>query len=99
MSDQPKESTPLVRRRVIFVGRVQGVGFRATTASLARHRPVVGYVRNQADGSVELVVEGTAEACSQLEREIAAAFEGSIDDVHREVIPQDVPLRGFSVRG
>lgn len=44
--------------RALFYGQVQGVGFRYTAQSLARHYAVSGYVRNLVDGSVELVAEG-----------------------------------------
>ena len=51
------DSSAVLRQRVIFRGRVQGVGFRATTASIARRHPVVGYVKNMPDGAVELIAE------------------------------------------
>ncbi len=47
-----------MRRRSFFRGHVQGVGFRATACWVARGFDVAGYVRNRADGSVELVAEG-----------------------------------------
>ena len=47
-----------VRARVVFTGRVQGVGFRYTTVHIASGYAVTGYVLNQGDGSVELVAEG-----------------------------------------
>lgn len=46
------------RRAITFRGRVQGVGFRATAAALARDVPVSGWVRNEPDGSVRLEVQG-----------------------------------------
>jgi len=47
-------------------GRVQGVSYRAATASEARRLGVVGWVRNRADGSVELEVEGADERVAAL---------------------------------
>ena len=45
-------------KRVLYSGRVQGVGFRYSTRQLAADFAVAGYVRNTADGRVELVAEG-----------------------------------------
>ena len=49
----------MVGRLVHYSGSVQGVGFRATVVSLAWRRPVTGWVRNLADGRVQMLVEGT----------------------------------------
>jgi acylphosphatase len=46
------------RLRATVRGRVQGVGFRASAASEARRLRLAGWVRNQFDGSVEVVAEG-----------------------------------------
>lgn len=46
------------RMRVLFSGRVQGVGFRYTVCRVAASFEVAGFVRNLADGDVELVAEG-----------------------------------------
>lgn len=51
---------PTERRRVVYSGHVQGVGFRFTCLELSRDHDVVGHVRNLPDGQVELVVEGRA---------------------------------------
>jgi acylphosphatase len=45
--------------QVIVHGIVQGVGFRYSTQREAQRLGVVGYVRNRADGTVELVAAGT----------------------------------------
>ena len=50
----------------VFTGRVQGVGFRATTLRLAQPLRITGFVRNQPDGSVYLVAEGPAEEIHKL---------------------------------
>lgn len=48
----------MIRRRIIFSGRVQNVGFRATAASLASNFQVTGFVQNLPDRTVELEVQG-----------------------------------------
>ena len=48
----------MVCKRVHYWGTVQGVGFRMTTKRIAARFAVVGYVRNLADGQVEVVVQG-----------------------------------------
>ena len=54
------------RIRATISGRVQGVSFRASTAVEARRLRVVGWVKNRADGAVELEAEGTPEAIREL---------------------------------
>ncbi|MEO1235972.1 MAG: acylphosphatase [Planctomycetota bacterium] len=51
----------MIRETIHYAGRVQGVGFRYRTASLAKLYAVSGSVRNLADGRVKLVAEGDAE--------------------------------------
>ncbi|TBU89992.1 acylphosphatase [Phytopseudomonas dryadis] len=47
-------------------GRVQGVGFRQSTASMADSLGLSGWVRNVADGRVELLFEGDDSAVQQM---------------------------------
>jgi len=49
------------RVTVLYGGRVQGVGFRATVRHIARGYDVTGLVHNLPDGRVELVAEGMKE--------------------------------------
>lgn len=55
-----------VARRIVVTGRVQGVAFRDATRRRAGELGVAGWVRNRADGSVEVVAEGAATAVDAL---------------------------------
>jgi acylphosphatase len=57
-----------VRCRLILHGRVQGVGFRAFIARRAQSRHLAGWVRNRADGTVEVVLEGASDDVDSLAR-------------------------------
>jgi acylphosphatase len=56
-----------VARRYVIAGRVQGVGFRWFAHDAAAREGVHGWVRNLANGSVEIVVEGDAPSIDRLE--------------------------------
>ena len=56
------------RARFVVRGFVQGVNFRNAAVREATTRGVTGRVWNRADGAVELVAEGDAEALADLER-------------------------------
>ncbi len=76
-----------VRCHVVYHGQVQGVFFRATACELAQRHPVVGWVRNLRDGSVELQAEGPTAAVEALLHQIAAQYEGGITWADRTAIP------------
>ena len=74
-----------VARRYIIAGRVQGVGFRYFTEAAARREGVDGWVRNMADGRVEVVIEGDLESVDRVE---AAVRRG----------PSSARVEGFDVQ-
>lgn len=79
----------IVRRNIIFRGRVQGVFFRATTQQLARALGLSGWVRNLADGSVEMEVQGTP---AQVE-ELLAALQQHYPANIRERLAQEIAVQ------
>jgi acylphosphatase len=88
----------MIRRRVIVRGLVQGVFFRDSMRRLAQRHGVAGWVANRADGAVEAVFEGEADA---VERLVEFSREGprgaQIESV--EVTKEEPEgLSGFSVR-
>ncbi len=58
----------LVRRRVVIHGHVQGVYFRHSLRQQADAQSVAGWAANRADGTVEAVLEGPADAVAQVIR-------------------------------
>jgi len=86
------------RVHVLYHGRVQGVGFRATAHRIAVRRPVTGFVRNLPEGSVELEVQGESAVVAAFLADVQRQFVGFITDEERAEIA-DVPGEsGFVVQ-
>jgi len=80
----------MIAKRVIFTGRVQNVGFRYTVKDLARAFDVRGWVKNLADGSVELQVMGEPGEVTSFIREIAE--ESNVAHHVKSVMTETIPL-------
>lgn len=57
-----KQQAATVRVRATITGEVQGVNFRAECREQALQHGLIGWVRNDSDGSVESVCEGSRES-------------------------------------
>lgn len=88
----------MTRRRVIVHGRVQGVFFRDTLRRMAASRGVAGWVRNAPDGTVEVVLEGEADAVGSLIAFCRRGPRGA--SVDRVEVDEEEPegLDGFAIR-
>ncbi len=62
-------------KKIIFHGRVQGVGFRYTVKQLALGFDLVGQVKNLSDGSVELQIMGHDSELNAFIKEIVEESE------------------------
>ena len=77
-----------------LAGRVQGVGFRWTTAAEARRRSLMGWVRNLDSGGVEAVFEGPRAAVEDMLRWCTDGPPGAhVRDVH---VAWDEPPEHFA---
>jgi acylphosphatase len=52
--------TPIIVRRIVVQGVVQGVGYRDFTRRAALRLNVSGWMRNRSDGAVEALLRGPA---------------------------------------
>ena len=57
---------PMLTRRLLIEGRVQGVGFRWALTTEAKALGLKGWVRNRQDGSVETLIHGPPDAVDAL---------------------------------
>ena len=76
--------------RAIYSGRVQGVGFRFSTKQIATGFDVTGWVKNLADGKVELQIKGEADEVDEFLLEIRE--NSSLAHYVQEFEETEIPL-------
>jgi acylphosphatase len=91
-------SAETIRRRLLVHGKVHGVFYRDSTRHAARHEGVSGWAANRSDGTVEVVLEGPANAVESVvgycRRGPSSAEVREVDE-HEET-PEG--LTGFQIR-
>ena len=85
----------MIRRRFIYSGHVQGVGFRWRAKKAAEMYGVTGWVRNDWNGSVTMEVQGSEEQIDQVTAAIRRGMYIRIDNIESRTIPVDPDERGF----
>ena len=78
-------------------GRVQGVGFRYFVRTAAQRHGLCGYAHNLADGRVEFLLQGEADAVEQaIELIRSGPSYARVDEVNLDA-PRDLtPCQGFA---
>lgn len=85
----PAKTVPsIVTRRLRVTGKVQGVFYRKYTQKAAIERNITGWVRNNLDGSVEILAEGTLDDIESLR---LWCFSGSPKSKVLNVAVSDTP--------
>jgi acylphosphatase len=84
-------------KRVYYWGTVQGVGFRMTTKRLAGQYAVTGFVRNLANGQVEVVVGGERDEIDRFLAALAARMAHYIQG-HRIDDEPEQTFTNFEIR-
>jgi acylphosphatase len=91
-------TTTYQRKSILYRGHVQGVGFRYTTQSIAKRYHVNGFVRNLADGQVELVVEGEKHELAAFLDDVRERLTRYIRDERIDTQPATGEFAGFDIR-
>ena len=87
-------------RRFVVRGRVQGVGFRWFVEHEAAILQVAGWVRNNPDGTVEVLAQGTRDQLSGLHSRLREGPRAARVDEVEVSDAQPVPgMASFQVRG
>ena len=88
----------LLRKRLVFRGRVQGVGFRWRARAAARNAGATGWVRNNFDGSVTMELQGDEAQIDRVVQSLDHDRYIRIDSLETRTIPVDPEERGFETR-
>ena len=84
-------------KHIIFIGRVQGIGFRFTALDIANRYKLTGMVRNVPDGTVEMIAQGPSDDIADCIRDIKEAFEDYIRETKTEEVPPDPQYTNFKI--
>ncbi|HEX8073207.1 MAG TPA: acylphosphatase [Pyrinomonadaceae bacterium] len=74
-----------VARRYLISGQVQGVGYRFFAQRVAARHQVTGYVRNLADGRVEVLAEGAPAGVEAFKHDLSAGPDFSLVEHLEEI--------------
>jgi acylphosphatase len=89
-----------VTKRYIISWRVQGVGFRWFVELEARTIGVRGWVRNNEDGTVEVLASGTEEQLETLRRRLSEGPRASrVDQVQEFEAEHEASPSSFQIEG
>jgi len=84
-------------KHVIFIGRVQGVGFRFTAHRMAKRHRLAGFVRNLPDGTVEMLAQGPARDIDDCIKDIQEYFGDYIRETKTNEISTDPKYKDFKI--
>ena len=84
-------------KHIIFIGQVQGVGFRFTAFRIANRYKLSGFVRNSPDGTVEMLTQGRSEDIDNCIRDIRDSLAGYIRETKIEEIPTNPQYKDFKI--
>lgn len=94
---EKKSGLPIPPLKVVYSGRVQGVGFRWTCQRISKRHAVTGTVKNLADGTVELFADGEPDEVQRFLSEIEAKMHGNLRYIHITPAEESQTFRTFQI--
>ena len=95
-----KDQSPAQARRFLVRGRVQGVGFRWFVEREAHMLQIAGWVRNNPDGTVEVLAQGTRAQLAGLHSRLREGPRAArVDEVDVSDADPSPGMASFQIRG
>jgi acylphosphatase len=91
---------PIIAKRFLVRGRVQGVGFRWFVEREAHILKIAGWVRNNSDSTVEVLAQGTRDQLVGLRSRLQEGPRAArVDDVQESEAEPVKGLNSFRIQG
>lgn len=88
----------MIARQFLISGEVQGVGYRYFAQRSAAKHQIRGYVKNLADGRVEILAEGVEKAVNEFKHDLAAGpTHGRVTGVEELVVDPSGRYSSFRI--
>lgn len=91
------DSRNVIRKKVVFSGRVQKVGFRLELFTIAERLKLIGWVKNLEDGSVEAELQGEESRVDFLIRAMKSMKRSSVNKCDETNLLVTSDKEGFTI--
>ena len=88
-----------IRKRILFWGKVQNIGFRYEARLIAGRLGLTGTACNMSDGSVTLELQGSSERIDAFIRAVKGVARFHITKIEQTVIPVQELENSFEITG
>lgn len=95
--DNSKLKMAHVAKHIIFIGQVQGVGFRYTVHRIVSRYGLTGFIRNEPDGAVEMLAQGISQGIEDCLQDIRNTFIGYIREITIDDVPPNPKYKDFRI--
>lgn len=87
-----------IEAHIVYKGRVQGIGFRFTVERVALNFGIVGWVKNLANGNVEVVAQADEETMKNFLNTVRGYFMRYLEDEQISTSEATENFNDFQIR-